>query len=464
MLRFNSHRLPYQKRYQLLQQVKNEVKQSRLQSPHRAVLTQLAQETPPLRMRRIWDIEAKVGNRPSFRLSSNCGIIPVFDRIGGKLLILGGTGAGKTTTLMGLAKVLVKRALKDDGEPIPILLNLATWTDSEQSIENWIIDQLKIKYNIPAEIGKDWLENLQILPLLDSLDEVGNNQTNQCILKLNEFLSSAVCPLHLVVCSSVEAYHSCEAVLQLNGAILLRPLTKKQIRTYLMNARSRELWNNIENDESLLKLAKKPLLLSMMTLAYEEILISSWKRLETLEEQRQYLFNAYIRTQIAPHREQSTSSKNWEEQNLEKVRQGLEWLAKRLEEENKSEFSTQEISPSWLQDYEQEKKYNIGVKFISGLIWWGIVALIAIGVIFSSIWVVLGGILLGLIWATLYKRFAINDWIKQFVLRWFLSLKGYLPWQTNQFLNTATKRLILQKVGRRYRFIHRLLQRHFSQL
>ncbi|MEB3278319.1 MAG: NACHT domain-containing protein [Lyngbya sp.] len=464
MLRFNSNRLPYHKRYQLLQQVKNEVKQYRLQSPHRAVLTLLARETPPLKMRRIWDIEAKVGNRPSFRLSSDCGIIPIFDRIGGKLLILGGTGAGKTTTLMGLARVLVKRALNDEGEPIPLLLNLATWTDSEQSIESWIVEQLKIKYDIPTDLGKDWIDKLQILPLLDGLDEVETSEHNQCILKLNEFLSSNICPLHLVVCSSVEAYHNCEAVLRLNGAILLRPLTKKQIRTYLMNARSRELWNNIENDEKLLKLAKKPLLLSMMTLAYEEILISSWKRLETLEEQRQYLFNAYIRTQIAPHREQSNSRKNWEEKNLEKVRQGLEWLAKRLEEENKSEFSIQEISPSWLQDYEQEKTYNLGVKFVSGLIWWGIVALIALGVIFESIWVVLGGIILGLFWAFFYRKLAINDWIERFILRGLLSYKGYLPWQTKQFLNTATKRLILQKVGRRYRFIHRLLQQHFAQM
>lgn len=464
MLRFNSNRLPSQKRYQLLQQVKNEVKQYRLQSPHRAVLTYLVRETPPLRMRRIWDIEAKVGNRPSFRLSSDCGIIPIFDRIGGKLLILGGTGAGKTTTLMGLAKVLVKRALNDDGEPIPLLLNLASWTDGEQSIESWIVEQLKIKYDIPSDLGKDWIEKLQILPLLDGLDEVEKHLRNECILRLNEFLSGDICPLHLVVCSGVEAYHNCEAVLRLNGAVLLRPLTKKQIRTYLMNARSRELWNNIENDESLLKLAKKPLFLSLMTLAYEELLMSSWKRLKTLEEKRQYLFNAYIRTQIAPHREQSTSRKNWEEQNLEKVRQGLEWLAKRLEEENKSEFSIQEISSSWLQDAEQEKKYSLGVKFISGLIWWGIVVLIAVGVIFRSIWIVFAGIILGIIWAVIYKRFAIDDWIEQFVLRGFLSYKGYLPWQTKQFLNAATKRLLLQKVGRRYRFIHRLLQQHFAQM
>ncbi|MEL7034925.1 MAG: NACHT domain-containing protein [Cyanobacteria bacterium J06592_8] len=464
MLQINPHHLQNQKRHQLLQQVRHEVKQYRLQSPHREVLTHLAEENPPLKMRRIWDIEAKIGNRPSFRLSSTSGIIPIFDRIGGKLLILGGTGAGKTTTLMGLAKVLVKRALNDDGEPIPLILNLASWTDSSQAIDDWLIEQLKVRYEIPTGLGKYWIEQLQILPLLDGLDEVRGNQANQCILKINKFLSSDICPLHLVVCSRVSVYHQCQDILQLNGAILLRPLTKKQIRNYLMNARSRELWNNIENDDKLLKLAKKPLLLSMMTLAYEEILMSSWKRLETPDEQYQYLFNAYIRNQIAPHREQSTSRKNWENKNIEKVRQGLEWLAKRLEEENKIEFSVQEISPTWLQDHEQERKYNLGVRFFTGLIWWGIVAIIALGVILSSIIVVFIGIILGGIWAVFYSKFAVSDWIERFVLRGFLSYKGYLPWQIKQFLNAGKKRLILQKVGHRYRFIHRLLQQHFSQM
>ncbi|MDY7020606.1 MAG: hypothetical protein SWJ54_04475, partial [Cyanobacteriota bacterium] len=181
-------------------------------------------------------------------------------------------------------------------------------------------------------------------------------------------------------------------------------------------------------------------------------------------EQYQYLFNAYIRNQIAPHREQSTSRTNWEDKNLEKVRQGLEWLAKRLEEDNKIEFSVEEISPSWLQDHEQERKYNLGVRFVAGLIWWGIILIIALGVILSSMILVFIGMILGIIWAIVYSQFSVSDWIERFVLRGFLSYKGYLPWQIKQFLNVGRKRLILQKVGRRYRFIHRLLQHHFSQM
>ncbi len=463
MSRSNFTRLQLQTRYQLLRQVKQEVKQYRLHSLHRAVLTTLANETPPLRMRRTWDIEAKVGNRPSFRIPADSGILPVFDRIGGKLLILGAVGSGKTTTLNGLAKVFVKRAMEDENEPIPVLFNLATWTDHEQSIPDWIIEQLKLQYNISSDVSQDWLNQLQILPLLDGLDEVPDHQSNLCIQKINEFLQSDISPLHLVVCSSVEAYHYCQTKLQLNGAILLRPLTKKQIRKYLMNARSRELWNYIESDQNLLKLAKKPLFLSMMTLAYEEILIESWKRLTTLEQQQSYLFNAYIRSQIASHRMRQSLPKN-SSLNLDKIRQWLEWLAKRLEEEDKSEFSVNDIPQTWLQDLEQETTYQISVRVVKGVIWWGVIGLILIGAITASMGIILVGMILGIIWGIISELFAINDWIEQFILRGILSSQGYLPWNARQFLNTVTQQLLLQRVGDRYQFIHRWLQQHFAQM
>lgn len=463
MSRSNSTRLQLQTRSQLLRQVKQEVKQYRLHSLHRAVLTTLAQETPPLRMRRTWDIEAKVGNRPSFRIPADSGILPVFDRIGGKLLILGAVGSGKTTTLNGLAKVFVKRAIQDENEPIPVLLNLATWTDPEQPIPDWIVEQLKLKYNISPDVSESWLNNLQILALLDGLDEVSGKSSEECIQKINEFLQSDRSPMHLVVCSSVEAYHHCENRLQLNGAILLRPLTPKQIRKYLMNARSRELWNYIESDENLLKLAKKPLFLCMMTLAYEEILIESWKRLTTLKDQQTYLFNAYIRSQIASHRMRQSLPKD-SNFNLDQMRQWLEWLAKRLEEEHQLEFSVNDLPPTWLQDLEQENTYKIGVRIVKGVIWWGVIGLIAIGVITASIGVVLAGMILGIIWGIISELFAINDWIEQSVLRGILSSQGYLPWNARQFLNTVTRQLLLQRVGDRYQFIHRWLQQHFAQM
>jgi hypothetical protein len=55
--------------------------------------------------------------------------------------------------------------------------------------------------------------------------------------------------------------------------------------------------------------------------------------------------------------------------------------------------------------------------------------------------------------------------IQRFILHLVLWLKGYIPWDYRRFLDAATARLLLQKTGdRRYRFIHDLLQKHFSEI
>ncbi|NJK36966.1 MAG: NACHT domain-containing protein [Oscillatoriales cyanobacterium RM2_1_1] len=447
-----------QHRSQLLSQVQAEIQQYRNQSLHRAVLTQLVQEAPPLKMRRNWDIEAKVGNRPSFRLKAGSGVIPIFDRIGGKLLILGATGSGKTTTLMGLTKALVKRAIVDREEPIPVLLKLNTWSPS-QAIADWIVNQLQAKYKIPPDMSWYWLDNLQILPLLDGFDEVEPAKQDDCLQAINELLVGHLCPLHLVVCIETATYKHCQNRLHLNGAILMKPLSKKQIRDYLIKAKSRELWLNIEDNASLMKLAKKPLFLSLMALTLEELLVESWKRLESLEEQCQYLFNAYIRRQIS----RDYLSKN-PTQTPEQLRQWFSWLAQQLESENRTEFSPQEIPRDWLQTPEQKKAYSLRMRVISGIIWGGILLWICIGAIRGSIIGVISGANMGLIWVLVTRSFSWNERMEQFILQSVLSSKGYLPWQYRRFLNHGTQKLILQKVGNQYRFIHRLLQRHFSQM
>lgn len=54
--------------------------------------------------------------------------------------------------------------------------------------------------------------------------------------------------------------------------------------------------------------------------------------------------------------------------------------------------------------------------------------------------------------------------IQHFSLRVILWLKGYAPWNYARFLNYATDRLFLQRVGGGYRFIHRSLQEHFAEM
>ncbi|MDJ0713882.1 MAG: NACHT domain-containing protein [Prochloraceae cyanobacterium] len=54
--------------------------------------------------------------------------------------------------------------------------------------------------------------------------------------------------------------------------------------------------------------------------------------------------------------------------------------------------------------------------------------------------------------------------IQHFSLRTILWLNNYAPCHYKKFLNYCTDRLLLQRVGGGYRFIHRLLQEHFAQM
>jgi hypothetical protein len=54
--------------------------------------------------------------------------------------------------------------------------------------------------------------------------------------------------------------------------------------------------------------------------------------------------------------------------------------------------------------------------------------------------------------------------MQHFVLRFVLWCKGVMPWRYVRFLDYATERLFLQRVGGRYRFLHESLRDHFAAM
>ncbi len=447
-------------REQLIQKVKLEVTQRLDSSLHTAVQINL-QRNQPQQIQRLSDVDVKIGRRSTYRLSPDISITQVFDDTAGRLLILGALGTGKTTTLLELAKNLIIRAENNHQYPLPVLFNLSDWKNDNQAIADWLVNQLHFKYGIKVSIGNQWIEQQQILPLLDGLDELELSQQERCIHAINQLLQRYNPPKYIVVCTRLEAYKNYKTWLRLNGAVYLRPLNELQIQEYLLSSRSRELWENLKTERELLALAKIPVMLCMMTLADEDILMHSWKRLNSRSDRTVYLLNAYIRRMLTKN-----ISSNWyrpgKQPTSEQTRRWLTWLAQKMQQHKKIEFALESMDASWLLTSTQQQIYTLGIRLIFGIIVAlisGILAKIVSGWITAIIVGLIAGIIAGFI-AVLIPSIPI---IENFTLRLIIWWHGYTPWNYIRFLNYASERLLLQKNGTRYRFIHAILQAHFAK-
>ena len=248
----------------LLDVVKSEV-ESRLKAAlYHQILLKLSKQPAYLQVNKPWTQEVKIKAQPIASLPTDSAIIDVFNQpeVTGSLLILGAPGSGKTTTLLELARDLLACAKENPNAPIPVLLNLSTWKGDQQPIFNWLLAELKFNYGVHIKIAKKWLNNHQLLPLLDGLDELQPWQQEECVQAINHWLCQAHGPRQIVVCSRLEEYQSFRTQFLLNAAIFLHPLSYDQIHCYLKDLGCSNLWDAIKHDFGLEDVLKVLLLVS----------------------------------------------------------------------------------------------------------------------------------------------------------------------------------------------------------
>jgi hypothetical protein len=335
----------------LLSAVWAEVQDRLNQSLHNAVLLNLGKADQRHQVSRPWDSQLRIADQASRPLDPETAIVEVFDRkdINGRLLILGNPGAGKTTTMLDLAAALVQRANTDPTQPIPVMFNLSSWKDDKQTLKDWLLSELKLKYGVSPKLGQTWLEAQTLLPLLDALDELPPHRQEPAVQKINDWLQSGEGASQLLVCSRREEYELYATKLLLNGAICLEPLTDSQLATYFAALGMEPLWHTVRQDPDFLALVRTPLLLSVSILANDNIDPAQWQRLTTPQERLDYLLDAYIQRQLhapiasrtyPPHKQPTP----------QQTRHWLTWLAQQLQDESEDEFLITDLQPSGIKD------------------------------------------------------------------------------------------------------------------
>jgi DNA polymerase III delta prime subunit len=297
--------------------------------------------------------------------------------IKGRLLILGEPGAGKTTELLSLAQDLLQQAQQSDEHPIPVLFELSAWsTEPGKTLDDWLIAQLRDRYNVRPEIAKYWIEHHQLLPLLDGLDELrridgmdGDTpeeldkqrqyQQIQCLHDINTYLD-----LHpqtsLAVCCRRQEYEALdlqgEALRRLNGAIYLKSLDDDQIEAYFQKARFPHRWAALKDQPELLELARSPLFLLMLLMVYQGQTITT----------KSELLDAYITQQL----DNSTNRGAYppgQAPSPEQTDRYLGWLAVKLKEQEMTELFLDHLHPSWL-DKGTHISYYLFINILSTLL------------------------------------------------------------------------------------------------
>ena len=291
-------------------------------------------------------------------------VIDLFDRSDTcrNLLILGAPGAGKTIQLLMLARELLDRAESDLTQPLPVVFNLSAWAPKRQTLEEWLVEELHTKYQVARKVGLTWVQEDQLLLLLDGLDEAAVSDRELCVVALNTFQAEH-CP-DIVVCCRLKPYEALIHRLNFQTAIVLHALTPEQIQLGLAEAGPEltGLSQLVQQDPELGELVKSPLMLNLMITTYRGGPSTCLSEPScALEIQQQQLLAAYV-DQMFQRRGTSgydqTQMLSW-----------LSWLAQGLSRRSLTLFLIEDLQPDWLATQSQRRQYWIALKFLLAGVW-----------------------------------------------------------------------------------------------
>jgi GTPase SAR1 family protein len=284
--------------------------------------------------------------KPTHPILPGTTIMHVFDQAGSELLILGEPGAGKTTLLLELARDLLKRAKDNKEAPIPVVFMLASWATEQLPLDRWIVEELRMKYNVPSQIGEAWVKANQLLILLDGLDEMTTDALPACIEAINEYYHQA--HRTLVVSSRTKEFLDQPGRLALHTAVTVQPLSPEQIDTYLddLAAKGEEiegLKRALHQSATLRAVAITPLYLTVLILAYHGK--PAQELLELVEavptDQQHLLFHNYVEQMLQRKGTRLHAT-------VQQTKHWLAWLACQLTARSADALYLERLQPDWL--------------------------------------------------------------------------------------------------------------------
>jgi len=199
-----------------------------------------------------------------------------------QLVVLGEPGAGKTALTVWLTVQLLR--CRQPGEPVPVLLTVASWTPDVESAAQFVVRRIVEDYG-PLGDGDDGgvtaealLWQGRIAPIFDGLDEIDPVLHAKAIEALDELAGAGVALV--VTCRSREyqrAVLSSGSMLSAAAVVELERVDLEQAIAYLSRSEVRQArWEPVFDqlrqrpDGLLARMLATPLMVSMAKIAYRD--------------------------------------------------------------------------------------------------------------------------------------------------------------------------------------------------
>ena len=290
--------------------------------------------------------------------SAPSSILDAFDSGSGAMLVLGEAGHGKTTNLLRLARHLADRATDSNGvmSAVPVVLTLSTWRADDADLVAWMQRELVTKYLVSARDALRLIEGGGVVPLLDGLDDVPLRAREPCAAAIEAF-HRAHPKLPLVVTCRSDEYAAFPRRLDFERTLKLEPLAIDDVARQLRAASQTELVQAIRGNLVLDELARTPMLLHVMRLAFRDS-FTFRGALEDPNEAVTQMFEAFVASAL---RDVPESLRAMHVHALESVARLMSGAARTL-------FLLEDVQPTWLSDRRDRALYAFASRGIAAMI------------------------------------------------------------------------------------------------
>ncbi|MGL4503678.1 MAG: signal peptidase I, partial [Planktothrix sp.] len=247
--------------------------------------------------------------------------------------------------------------------------------------------------------------------LLDGLDELGEERAKEAIRAIDALQAD----YHhqqkaLVICCRVKDYESIAdnnnrriCLKGVERAVRLCKLADEQIERYLKQRKAEHIWDEIQSNSGLMKLARNPMLLNLMPIAYPDELPDNLPY--NSQDCQSRLFDDFLHRKLYPPH--SSTPQPLADYDPKKAKYYLAWLAASMgrKDINQREFLIEKLQPNWLENKQQKNQYLLIRRLIFGLII-NLVYALFLGLIFApSVNLIVGlsvNLIVGLILAFIF--------------------------------------------------------------